>query len=314
MKGILNFFFVIFLSLDFVSMPLDALTKEDIPIIRCPSNLKSKRKCELAITAIFRDEADYLKEWIEYHLLTGASHFYLYNNLSQDQYREVLDPYIKKGVVELFDVPFDSYEYNDRAVTHNFVQVCCYNHAIDLARDNHTWLAIIDSDEFICPVVDKTITKALSRYSYAGGVMVYWQVYGTSNVWDLDPGELLIEKLLLKAPNLGRNGFFKSIVRPKYAECKDPHWTIVHGLPLVIPNHQPFSHTRKFSKFPVDIIRINHYTFRTESHYWNHKRARRKKWGDNPTPKQARDKIDYHNSEYDPAMLPFVKELKKRMF
>jgi hypothetical protein len=31
----------------------------------------------LAITAIFQNEAPYLKEWIEFHLLMGAEHFYL---------------------------------------------------------------------------------------------------------------------------------------------------------------------------------------------------------------------------------------------
>ena len=50
-----------------------------------------------AICLIFKDEAPFLQEWIEYHHLIGIEHFYLYNNNSTDNYEEVLKPYIDKG-------------------------------------------------------------------------------------------------------------------------------------------------------------------------------------------------------------------------
>jgi len=34
----------------------------------------------------------------------GVEHFYLYNHLSKDEYAEVLEPYIKEGIVELYNV------------------------------------------------------------------------------------------------------------------------------------------------------------------------------------------------------------------
>lgn len=296
------------------STALEAITKEDVPILPCAINRADHRKGDVALCAIFRDEADYLVEWIEYHRLVGVSHFYLYNNFSHDRFWEVLKPYVDRGIVELYDVPFDSYSYNDGAATHNFVQVCCYNHAIQLARSYNTWLAIIDSDEFICPVVDSDLSKALARYAYAGGLAVYWQIYGTSNVWELAPGELLIEKLLLKAPN-PNNGLFKSIVRPEFAVCHDPHWSRMENdnILMVLPNHQRFSHTPNFTALPIDIIRINHYTFRTESFYQSVKKPRRARWGDVPSEREERARIDACNVECDPVMLRFVPELKKRM-
>ena len=51
---------------------------------------------DLAIVAIFKDEGKYLKEWLDYHLLAGVDHFYLYNNDSSDDYAEVLAPYVEK--------------------------------------------------------------------------------------------------------------------------------------------------------------------------------------------------------------------------
>ena len=59
----------------------------------------------LSIATIFRNEAPYLKEWIEYHLMMGVDHFYLYNNMSEDNYLEVLNPYIEHDIVTLVDWP-----------------------------------------------------------------------------------------------------------------------------------------------------------------------------------------------------------------
>ena len=43
---------------------------------------------ELAICAIFREEAPFLEEWLTFHSGVGVTHFYLYNNYSTDNFRE----------------------------------------------------------------------------------------------------------------------------------------------------------------------------------------------------------------------------------
>ena len=67
--------------------------------------LGEEKKFFLSICTVFKDEAPYLKEWIEYHKLLGVEHFRLYNNDSIDNYQEVLRPYIEKGEVTLIDWP-----------------------------------------------------------------------------------------------------------------------------------------------------------------------------------------------------------------
>ncbi len=67
-------------------------------------SFRSTHKHEFAVCAMFQNEAPYLKEWIDYHHnVLGATYFYLYNNESQDNYEEVLAPYIEKGLVELIE-------------------------------------------------------------------------------------------------------------------------------------------------------------------------------------------------------------------
>ena len=53
----------------------------------------------LSICAIYRDEAPYLREWIEFHRLVGVERFFLYDNVSEDDHLEVLAPYLEDGIV-----------------------------------------------------------------------------------------------------------------------------------------------------------------------------------------------------------------------
>ena len=58
---------------------------------------------ELGIVTMFRNEANYLKEWIEYHHMLGVDHFLLYNDRSVDHWAEVLEPYISSNLVEVIE-------------------------------------------------------------------------------------------------------------------------------------------------------------------------------------------------------------------
>ena len=42
---------------------------------------------ELALVTVFRNEAPYLKEWIEYYRMMGVDHMILYNHLSTDNFQ-----------------------------------------------------------------------------------------------------------------------------------------------------------------------------------------------------------------------------------
>jgi hypothetical protein len=57
----------------------------------------------LSICAIFKDEAPYLAEWIEFHRHVGVERFLLYDNLSTDNGREVLEPWARTGIVTVSD-------------------------------------------------------------------------------------------------------------------------------------------------------------------------------------------------------------------
>jgi hypothetical protein len=60
---------------------------------------------QLAARLIFKNEAGYLKEWLDFHRLVGIEKFFLYNNNSEDKYEPVLAPHIADGIVTLHDFP-----------------------------------------------------------------------------------------------------------------------------------------------------------------------------------------------------------------
>ena len=55
--------------------------------------------------ALFKNEGRYLREWLEYHRLVGVDYFYLYDNGSRDRSVQVLQPYIREGLITLVPWP-----------------------------------------------------------------------------------------------------------------------------------------------------------------------------------------------------------------
>ena len=64
-----------------------------------------ERTHDLVVCAVFRNEARFLREWIEFHRLVGADKFVLFDNHSVDDFRSVLRPYVESGIVSLHHLP-----------------------------------------------------------------------------------------------------------------------------------------------------------------------------------------------------------------
>lgn len=270
-------------------------------------------KYDVVIGTIFQNDAPYLREWIEYHKLLGVQHFYLYNNNSTDNYREVLNEYVKKGVVDLIDWPSkDNSWYNFSF----FVQPKAFEDAIRRSKGVSQWIALIDTDEFILPVKENKIIKCLDlHFKNCVGVYISWQVFGTSGVSSLKKNELMIEKLVKKAPKMHyRNKFAKTIVRPEFAiGCDNPHFVLYkQGYRHVHGNGYGGGPANIF----VDKIRINHYCCRDENFLYNIKIPRYQRFNRTPyeyVRKSYEEMAQDCNQVYDDLILRFVPALRKNM-
>ena len=149
---------------------------------------------DLALVAIMKNEAPYVKEWIDYHLLAGVDHFYIYDNDSPDNLKEILQPYIDAEIVTYIFYPGKCRQMES------------YNDAIKNFRFECRYLAFIDGDEFIfpkskstiVPIIDEILTQNLN----AGGLAVNWRMFGSNNLETADYDVGVLDRFTKRATEL----------------------------------------------------------------------------------------------------------------
>lgn len=211
---------------------------------------ESKPRHYLTIGAIFKDEAPYLREWIEFHLIQGVEKFYLYNNRSTDQFLPILMPYIQQGIVELrpWSYPPPS-------------QVEAYHACIQTFGPYARWMAFIDIDEYLFPVNEEPLVDVLKRYEEHPALAVHWKPFATSG-HVLTPHGLTLENFTRAPENISDT--VKIIIDPRQIErFETPHSaTFLNGGSAVTEDFKPI-HTPSRYEPTADILRINHYWTRS---------------------------------------------------
>ena len=145
----------------------------------------------LAACIIIKNEAEYIKEWIDFHLLVGFDKIILYDNESNDNLKQKLENYIKKNKLTYiyWDNSFVSnnsnffWKLSDEGKKNP--QITAYYHAIENFK-NFKWIAFIDSDEFLFSPQNKNIKDILKEFEDFFSIAVYWKVFGTSNILKKD--------------------------------------------------------------------------------------------------------------------------------
>lgn len=227
------------------------------------------KKYKVAICAIFKNEALYLKEWIEYHKIVGVEHFYLYNNNSEDNYEAILAPYIQDGTVTLTQWP------------QNQAQMQCYHDGIERFKDETEWLTFVDIDEFIVPNSTDNIYDFLKPFQKKRPVVIaYWKMFGTSGLLSRDMSGLVTKDLTVcwnKYTDIGKVFFNTAFNFDK----NDRHNKALHHYSwgkkgrLAIPPVNVFGKMCTFGKNPVPHgtdagyfpLQVNHYFTKTYEEY-----------------------------------------------
>ena len=224
---------------------------------------------KIALHAMFRDEAPYLKEWIDFHLSQGIDYIYLTNDGSSDNWEELLQAYVKAGYLE-YENSIDHSDFYTREEYHK-------NRILAKASKSYEWIAFLDSDEFwYCEEAYAHILAQAPKN--AAGLVFNWLIYGTAHVERLGADEWLLEKLNRRFPDgHEENQQVKSVLRPAYGPRffnKNPHY----------PNYSPlaplyWSDGLRFRPGQKRVLlkpgHIKHYWYRTEVFFREVKRARR---------------------------------------
>ena len=174
---------------------------------------------DLAVVTIIKNEAPYVKEWLDYHLLAGVNHFYIYDNQEDGEQKKILAPYISAGLVTYIFYPGQArqYEaYND--ATQNYKFFCRY-------------MTFIDADEFIFPQKNKNIIEVLDEIFAdnpdAAGLGVNIFNFGSNFQEKADYSRGVLERFTRRAPadylpkvplGIGGSAHISTIANPRRIE------------------------------------------------------------------------------------------------
>ena len=216
----------------------------------------------VAVTVV-RDEAPYMKEWIEYHLLAGANHFYICDHESPDNLKEVLQPYIDAGLVTYFI-----------STVEGAPQVDAYNDAIKKYKFLCRYMAFVDCDEFIFPKSKPTISEVLDDIlkdnPQAGAVGINWHCFGSNFQEKADYSRGVMERFTRRAPTewgygtqdgqLYGNWHIKTVSNPRKVYIEHVHGVMLFdGCYSINSDGKPIQSL--FNNVPplADKIIVNHY-------------------------------------------------------
>ncbi|MDR0449339.1 MAG: glycosyltransferase family 92 protein [Rickettsiales bacterium] len=260
---------------------------------------------KLAVVAIAKNEAPYFREWIEFHKLVGVEKFYIYDNESTDNTKEVLEPYIKSGLVEYTFIPGERQQ-------HPAYRDCVAKHKFDTE-----WLAFIDLDEFLVPQTTSngggycaTIPGYLDSLPRAASmVLAGWVMYG-SNGHETKPEGLVVENFKTRADskNVWLPGdMYKSVAKPRFiTDVRNHRQKMFAGKEIA----------EYFGKISDWRLRCNHYHCKSWEEY--QKRAPRGaayRGIASGATKYTREHFDFsdQNDVPDPIMDKYIPALKAKL-
>ena len=239
---------------------------------------------DLAIVAILKNEGRYIKEWLDYHLLAGVDHFFLYNNDSTDDYDEIVAPYVAAGLVTNTPFPGGS------------AQFAAYSFAVRDWRFQCRHVAFIDLDEFIFPKTGQSITQVvddiLSQDTNAAGVAINWQMFGSNGHKTADFSRGVLERFTRRAPVdwvvpiphrdiPGGNTQIKTVVNPrKVYTFFNGHNPLYFGVNYAVNENGGRVDSYYNEPVTAEKIAVNHYNVKSrEEHLAKVARGRADKGG-----------------------------------
>lgn len=227
--------------------------------IALPIRLKNHVTLEgyLAVVAIFRDEAPYLKEWLEFHLKAGVSHFFLFDNGSVDNGREVLSEFASNVTVT---------DWSGR-------QPGAYQRAVVDYGSGYRWMMFIDIDEFVFPSKVATLPEVLRGMETEDLILLPWRVFGTGGLDDRDRTVSVVasfhqsidygsQKLPARASKV------KAVANPRAMKRADAHLPEMRqgSSPAVWSNGDPVANKRvEYAKSQQ--IHLHHYVSKSKAEF-----------------------------------------------
>jgi len=207
----------------------------------------------VCLLAIFKNEAHILKEWVEHYIKEGVDKFFLVNNNSNDNFYEVLLPYINNSVVTLNN---DERYYSQTIILNDYVYVC----------KQYTWVIVCDLDEFIYARRGFNRIKDYlnSLPNDVSQICIPWKMFGSNGYDSYDkPQPSSVIQSFTKRLNCNGLVNNKSIVRTQYLSSFHNHeHNVDGGVEYNEPEHRFFM-TINEEILQNSCLHLNHYAIQS---------------------------------------------------
>ena len=258
-----------------------------------------------------------MKEWIEFHEMIGVEHFYLYNNNSEDNFKDVLKPYIDRELVTLIDWPYDQ------------AQIMAYKHFYDAYRNETQWVTFLDIDEFFCPRYKKNLYEWVRSKDKYPVLLIYWRMFGTSGRLHHDNNDFIINQYVVSWDHLYHCGkclintdydisvfnatthHLTQVLYPIYGGIINIKVTPANSFGWFVFDPFHFSFLYKEERF---CIQINHYWSKAWDVYDKKRRMSDVYFKDNPKQEMSYFyRHEFENRTVDYTIFRFLIQLKLKM-
>lgn len=204
------------------------------------------------LTAIYwiKNEARYIPEYIEFHLLQGFDHFIFYDNKSNDNILTILEPYIKEELVEI--------RYYPENVT-NRQNFWLMHHCINEQKNKTKWLHYHALDERLFSPTGKRVIDILNEYENYGGVSVAWEFFN-SNGHITRPNGIITDNFTTSLSD--NDCCIKTIIQPQFAidTIGNPHnFKFVTGKHAVDENLNIVTTAWNPGHYSFNKLKLHHY-------------------------------------------------------
>jgi hypothetical protein len=197
---------------------------------------------EIVLVCIAKDEDNYIKEWVDYHLKLGFNHIFIYEN---DWDSKINDERVSK-------IPVKGAKQ----------QIPSYNNFIQNNKSKYDWAAFLDVDEFLVLKKHKNIHEFIEEYQNEDAIGINWVFFGNNGHDETNNDYSLIKRFTKRG--IKPNEHIKTIV--KLDKCNTFH-VHHHSGKCVDSNRKRIDNTPFNPNGPIDIIQINHYFAKTKGEF-----------------------------------------------
>ncbi len=244
-------------------------------------NFFRKKKQPIAIGAIFRNEKEYIIEWLAWHQSQGIENFIIYDNDSDDGTSELLQKIAATGMISYHTIP-----RQDKA------QLAAYEKIIKQYKHKYELIAFVDADEFIMPcdeIAAAVHIENLFKDKSIGALGINWKVFGTNGHQTKPEGTVLSSYSLASSDTRLRNHYIKSVYKPEAVTSIYPHRAVLKkGYRYINADNEDITFCEWENLTPTknnqtsgvtkimckNKLRINHYVLKSVEEFTNKKKRK----------------------------------------